>query len=108
MQLHRRAGTMGQSAHNHAQHGTTRLLREADAGSLPEPSKTTIAEHLRDWLEGPTHGLSPKTVERYRQLAAQQIVPYLGSMMLQKLRPAAVKKWHEILLLSGGKDGKPL
>src|SRR5262245_83078 len=91
-----------------AQRELTRLLREADAGTLPEPSKTTIAEHLREWLEGPMHGLSPKTVERYRQLAAQQIVPHLGGITLQKLRPVTVEKWHEILLASGGKDGKPL
>lgn len=91
-----------------AQRELTRLLGASDAGTLPEPSKTTIAEHLREWLEGPMHGLSAKTVERYRQLAAQQIVPHLGGMMLQKLRPAMVEKWHQILLMSGGKDGKPL
>jgi integrase len=91
-----------------AQRELTRLLGALDAGTLPEPSKTTIAEHLREWLEGPTHGLAPKTVERYRQLAAQQIVPHLGGIMLQKLRPATVEKWHETLLTSGGKDGKAL
>jgi integrase len=91
-----------------AQRELTRLLGASDAGTLPESSKTTIAEHLREWLEGPMHGLSPKTAERYRQLAAQQIVPHLGGVMLQKLRPATVEKWHEILLTSGGKDGKPL
>jgi integrase len=91
-----------------AQRELTRLLAALDEGTLPEPSKTTVAEHLREWLEGPTHSLAPKTLERYRQLAAQQIVPHLGGIILQKLRPATVEKWHVTLLTSGGKDGKPL
>jgi integrase len=102
-----------------AQRELTKLLGAADAGTLPEPSKTTIAEHLREWLgtgnerddhsvRNGAHDLSPKTVERYRQLAAQQIVPHLGGIMLQKLRPATVEKWHNTLLTAGGKDGKPL
>jgi hypothetical protein len=90
-----------------AQRELTRLLAAADAGMLPEPSKVTVSEHLRGWLEG-AHGLSPKTVERYKQLADQQIVPHLGAIMLQKLRPAKVQEWHETILNSGGKDGKPL
>jgi len=51
-----------------AQRELTRLLGSADAGTLPEPSKMTIADYLREWLEG-THGLSKKTAERYRELA---------------------------------------
>ena len=33
-----------------AQKELTRLLSEADAGTLVEPSKLTVAEHLRAWL----------------------------------------------------------
>src|SRR3979490_527838 len=59
-----------------AERELTRLLNAADAGTLPEPSKVTIAEYLRGWLDG-AHGLSLKTVERYRGLAEQQIIPHL-------------------------------
>jgi len=51
-----------------AQRELTRVLGAADAGTLPEPSKTTVAASLRKWLDT-NHGLSPKTVERYRELA---------------------------------------
>lgn len=85
----------------------TRLLTAADAGSLVEPSKITIAEYFRAWLDGPT-GLSGKTLERYKQLAEQQIIPHLGALPLQKLRPAQVQNWHATLIKSGGKDGRPL
>jgi integrase len=90
-----------------AQRELTRLLSAAHAGSLPEPSKTTIAEYLREGLDG-THGLSPKTAERYRELAELQIIPHLGDKMMQCLKPHEVKKWHNTLLQTGGKGGRPL
>jgi integrase len=52
--------------------------------------------------------LAPKTLERYRQLAEQQIIPHLGGIALQKLRPAQVHDWLGVLLKGGGKGGRPL
>lgn len=54
------------------------------------------------------HELSPKTLERYRQLAEQQIVPHLGMIPLQKLKPGHVQQWHGTLLNQGGERGRPL
>jgi integrase len=90
-----------------AQAELTRLLAEVDRGISVDPSKITVAEYIRSWLDAPD-GLSPKTLERYRQLAEQQIVPHLGATALQKLRPAQVEAWHGVLLKSGGKDSRPL
>lgn len=90
-----------------AQRELTRLLAEIDNGTAVDPSKTTVAEYLRGWL-GKAQELSLKTRERYRQLAEQQVIPHLGSTALQKLRPAQIADWHQTLLVSGGKDGKPL
>jgi integrase len=84
-----------------------RLLGEVDAGTSVAPSKMTVAEYVRGWLDSP-NGLSPKTLERYRQLAERQIVPHLGATGLQKLRPADIQEWHATLMQSGGKDGRPL
>jgi integrase len=100
-----------------AQRELTRLLAAADAGTLVEPSKLTVEQYMRGWLDAPRvigkvgkerRELSPKTVERYRQLAEQQVYPRLGATMLQKLKLAMVEEWHNTLLHSGGKDGKPL
>jgi len=90
-----------------AQKELTRLLGQVDAGTLPPPSKMTIKQCITAWLDG-AHGLAPKTAERYRQLAEQQIYPHLGGIVLLKLKPKMVEDWHGVLLKSGGKDGKPL
>jgi integrase len=84
-----------------------RLITAAHDGTLVEPSKTTVADYLRSWLDG-AHGLAGKTLERSRQLAEQQILPHLGMLPLQKLRPAHVDDWHKKLLASGGRNNRPL
>src|SRR5271165_6849016 len=90
-----------------AQRELTRLLAEIENGTAVDPSRVTVAEHLRGWLD--TAGnLAPKTLERYRQLAERQIIPHLGATPLQKLRPARVHDWHGTLLKSGGAEGRPL
>jgi integrase len=90
-----------------AERELARLLNEAHNGTLIEPSKVTVAEYMRAWLSG-AHGLSPKTAERYRQLAEHQIIPHLGPVQLQKLKPAQLQDWHGIIIREGGKDGRPL
>jgi len=90
-----------------AERELAKILNAAHDGTLLEPSKTTVEDYLRSWLDG-AHGLAGKTLERYRQLAEQQIVPHLGGIALQKLRPVHVADWHTRLLKSGGEAGRPL
>jgi integrase len=90
-----------------AQRELTKLLGAADAGTLVEPSKVTVAEYLRQWLNG-NHGLSPNSAARYWELADGQIIPHLGGRVMQQLRPGDVEAWHDILLKCGAKNGKPL
>jgi integrase len=84
-----------------------RVLKSADDGMHVAPERTTLAEYIRGWLDNDAD-LSPKTLERYRQLAEQQIIPHLGAIVLQNLRPAKIGEWHGTLLKSGGKSGRPL
>jgi integrase len=86
-----------------------RQLAALDGGTDVEPSKSAVESYLRTWIDtAEAVAVSPKTAERYRQLIAQQIIPHLGSLPLQKLRPAHVATWHSVLLKGGGKEGRPL
>ncbi|MBO0765011.1 MAG: site-specific integrase [Hyphomicrobiaceae bacterium] len=89
-----------------AQKELTRLLSQMDGGTFIEPSKLTVTAYLRKWVEGAD--IEPKTRERYSQLIEQQVVPHLGAILLQRLRPETIKEWHKTLLAKGGKDGAPL
>jgi integrase len=77
-----------------------RLIKSADDGQHVAPTATTIADYLRGWLDTDT-GISPKTRERYQQLAERQIIPHLGTIAVQKLRPVQVSHWHAELLKTG-------
>jgi integrase len=92
-----------------AQSELTRLVAAHDAGTLVEPSKLTVADYMRAWIDtAETLSLAPKTAERYRQLVERQIVPHLGAHALQKLKAAHVADWHAKLLREGGHEGRPL
>jgi integrase len=96
-----------------AERELAKQLHTFHEGTAVEPNKVTVAEYLFAWLATRTkidraEPLAPKTIERYAQIAEQQIVPHLGSLLLQKLRPADVADWHLKLLARGGKRGGPL
>jgi integrase len=93
-----------------AQAELARLLVAQDEGTLVEPSQASVAEYMHSWIETAANrgDVSPKTAERYRQLIERQIVPHLGAMPLQKLKPVHITNWHGTLLTSGGHDGGPL
>jgi len=90
-----------------AERELTKRLNAVHDGTDVEPTKLTVREYVTDWLDNDT-GLSPKTRERYKQLADQQIYPHLGSRLMQKLKPAEIQAWHATLAKTGGKNGKPL
>lgn len=77
-----------------------RLIKSADDGQHVAPDRLTVAAYLSDWL-GSDPGISPKTRERYQQLARLQICPHLGAIGLQRLKPADVAGWHNALLGTG-------
>ena len=84
-----------------AERELARLLNSFHEGTSVEPSKITVAEYVRDWLD--KADLAAKTIERYRQLAEQQIIPHLGTTTLPEVaaikcgrvaRQTAGKRWQ--------------
>jgi integrase len=90
------------------------LVAAVGHGSYIEPSKVTVAEHLRVRVDqweaaydpAAKTGISPKTAERYRELIENQIAPHIGAKLMQKLKAADIEAWHTTLRTSGRKDGK--
>ena len=44
---------------------------------------------------------SPKTRERYIELAERQVIPHLGDVKLQALKPEHLEHWHAALAATG-------
>jgi integrase len=82
-----------------AQRELTRLLGERDTGKLSSATRDTVREFLGAMLEGSK--VSPKTLERYRELADRQIYPHLGSEKIRYLTREKIESWHTTLLALG-------
>jgi integrase len=80
----------------------TRLLAQANDGLYVDPSKETVAQFLdrwdRDWASA---NVGPKSLERYRQILRLNVVPYLGAMPIQRLRPVHLSELYAKLLRQG-------
>ena len=68
----------------------------------------TVAEFMRarvnQWEAA--SDISARTAQRYRQLVENQIVPYLGTKALLKLRPLDMEEWHTSLRNGGRVQGR--
>ena len=82
-----------------AQRKLTELLAAGDAGTLTDPTQVTVGAYVAAYLDNATH-LSPKTLERYREIAAHQI-KHLAETKLQKLKPEHLEAWHATLSRAG-------
>lgn len=75
------------------------LIAAAGKGTYVEPSKVVVADFVRarvDQWEA-AGNISARTAQRYRQLVENQIVPYLGAKLVQRLALLEIEWWHTIL-----------
>src|SRR4249920_4164642 len=68
------------------------LLNEQHRGTLADPSKLMVAEFLRSWIDG-RQDLTRGSAERYRDAVERQIIPVIGAVELQKLKPIHIRNW---------------
>ena len=65
-----------------------------------------VSQYIRDRSARGRCGA--KTIEEYERLLALYIEPHFRSLMVKKVRPAAVNSWISTLMESGGRGGKGL
>jgi integrase len=68
------------------------LLNDSHRGTLADPSKLTVSEFLRAWIDG-RKDLTRGSHERYRDVVERQVIPVIGSIELQKLKPIHIRNW---------------
>lgn len=80
------------------------------SGTYVDPSKETVGEFLYRWLRDYVEpSLSLRTQLRYREVVEGDLVPQLGSIPIQQLRPTHILAAMQTLRTTGNrKTGKPL
>jgi integrase len=91
-----------------AQNKLAELIAAVGKGEHVKRSALTVAAHVTARIDQweALGKISPKTAERYRELAANQIAPHLGAIAVQQLKAADIERWHATLKTSGRKDGE--
>jgi integrase len=89
-----------------AQKECARLVAEMSDGAYVEPSKTTLSEFFDRWLKHLKPNVSPRTHERYQQIATKNINPLLGTKVLSTLQPIDISEAYAKAIESGRRDGK--
>src|SRR5882672_3909340 len=74
--------------------------------SYLEPSKITVVQFFERWLRHIKANVSPRTHERYEQIAMKNIAPLIGAKVLSKLKPIEISEAYSQALESGRRDGK--
>lgn len=82
------------------------IISDIEGGTYLEPDKTTLAQFLVQWLEHVKANVSPRTHERYNEIAIKNIVPLLGQVTLRQLKPVQVSQAYTKALASGRRSGK--
>jgi integrase len=79
---------------------------EVQKGQYIEPTKLTFKEFSQKWLEAKKN-LAPKTLQRYKQLLESRILPAMGHMKLEDIKPFHIMQFYGNLQEPGiREDGK--
>jgi integrase len=88
-----------------AQIECARLVSEMSGGGYVEPSKLTVLQFFDRWLKHIKPNVSPRTHERYEQIALKNVAPLLGAKILSKLQPIDISEAYAKALENGRRDG---
>lgn len=77
-------------------------------GDFVAPDKVTVGDFLIKWLELHRPAIKPTTAEGYAGSIRLYLVPELGHVPLQKLRPSHIQEFYNKLLTTPGCKGKAL
>ena len=89
-----------------AQIECARLISEMSSGTYLEPAKMTLAQFFEQWLANIKANVSPRSHERYEEIAKKNLIPLLGAIPLTKLKPIQISAAYTKALANGRRDGK--
>jgi integrase len=71
------------------------LLVSLEKGIFTPPGRLTVAEHLRNWLEGYVKtNCSQRTLDGYQSIVESHLIPALGQLQLKQLHPQAIQSYY--------------
>jgi integrase len=72
------------------------------------PTKLTVGDYLNTWVNAHARKIKPTTLNRYRELIGDYLVPRLGNIKLQDLKPIHIEQFYNSMADLPGKSGRKL
>lgn len=80
----------------------TRLLARRDDGTFVDPTKATLGQYLRHWLEADIdRRVATRTAARHRGIVEKNIIPRLGHIPMRKLTAVRIEAFEADLQREG-------
>ncbi|MCL6447623.1 MAG: site-specific integrase [Armatimonadetes bacterium] len=85
------------------------FVNEIEKGQYIAPTKLTFSDFVERWLrEYGEKNLAPKTLFRYQQILEGRVIPAIGHLKLEQIRPIHLMEFYNNLQKDGiREDGKP-
>ncbi|MCL6634894.1 MAG: site-specific integrase [Peptococcaceae bacterium] len=85
------------------------FVLEIEKGTFIEPTKLTFKDFVERWLRDyGEKNLAPKTLFRYRQILESRVLPAMGHLKVEQIRPTHLLEFYANLQEDGiREDGKP-
>ena len=80
----------------------------ARRGEYVDRNRITVEAYLLYWLGARALEVKPSTRAGYEHLIRSYVLPHIGRMKLQAVRPSTLSGLYRTLLESGGRRGQPL
>ena len=78
-----------------AQMRLNELLAAIGKGTYAPTGRMTVAEHLRQWLDGYVKtNCTMRTLDGYRSIIERHLIPAMGHVPLRQLQPAAIQGYY--------------
>lgn len=81
---------------------------KARRGAYVDRNVILVRDYFASWLTAHSLETKPKTLAGYRWLVNRYVVPRIGGMRMQAVRPSHLSGLYRELLDGGGRNGRPL
>lgn len=87
----------GYNSEKEAQKALPRILVKIQDDELLDNNKITLGTYANDWLKSKIKmdDLSPTTIDGYKNIIANHIIPTIGNLKLQSIKPYNLQKYFD-------------
>lgn len=91
-----------------AEAALAKALNEVDSGRHVAPSKLTLSEYMERWVRDYVDSgqVRETTARRYRSIIRLHIIPHLGHLRMNAMRPDHIEDWHRYEVEECRQDGR--